>query len=94
MAEQNTAPNYENLTSYEATSFQPGDGIDLHTTSEGISTYAQGHALAQAAALDQRLGAAQGERREKQSISPEVAHLQQATKLVVYYRQSELTLAA
>lgn len=94
MAEQTTAPNYEQSMSFEATPLRPDDGINLHAASEGIASYAQGHALAQAAALDQRLGAAQGERRETPALAPEIVYLQQATKLLRGYRRAEFDLAA
>lgn len=89
MAEQKTAPGYEQQQAYEAAPFHHGDGIDLHASSEGIATYAQGHALAQAAALDQRLSASQGVETKKPELSPEIAYLQQASGLLARYRQYE-----
>lgn len=90
MAELNAAPTYEQQQNLETTPFQSGDGIDFHTTSsEGIATYARGHALAQTAALDQRLNAAQGGERKAPNLAPEIAYLQQASGLLARYRQYE-----
>lgn len=90
MAELNTAPTFDQQPmSYEATSFHPGDGIDLHAGSEDIAPYAKGHALAQAAALDQRLNAAQGSERKMPELPREVAYLRHASGLLARYRMYE-----